>query len=145
MVLPQRRWLFHSAPSWVHSATYFITICCQIRGTDQLCAPATSSKLLAAMSHYQTAQRWHVFVWVLMPDHLHAIVSLPTEESLTKTVAAWKRFTAREAGIAWQRGFFDHRLRSDESLEEKAHYIRMNPVRNGLVAHPADWPHIWPC
>ena len=78
-----------------------------------------------------------------MPDHLHAIVACPREEDLAKVVTAWKRFTAREAGVIWQRGFFDHRLRSDESLEEKARYIRMNPVRKGLVADPETWPYIW--
>jgi putative transposase len=44
----------------------------------------------------------------------------------------------------WQRGFFDHRLRADESFEEKATYVRMNPVRKGLVGRPDDWPHLWP-
>ena len=78
-----------------------------------------------------------------MPDHAHALVACPREENLTHLVAAWKRHTARHAGIIWQKGFFDHRLRSDESFEEKAHYIRMNPVRKGLVAAPDAWPHVW--
>ena len=78
-----------------------------------------------------------------MPDHLHALVACPRDEDLAKMVATWKRFTAHDAGIAWQKGFFDHRLRNDESLQEKAHYIRMNPVRKGLVAQPEDWPYVW--
>jgi hypothetical protein len=35
----------------------------------------------------------------------------------------WKRWTARQMGIEWQRDFFEHRLRSDESLREKTDYI----------------------
>jgi hypothetical protein len=39
--------------------------------------------------------------------------------------------------------FFDHRVRSEESLEEKACYIRLNPVRAGLITCPDDWPYFW--
>jgi hypothetical protein len=62
---------------------------------------------------------------------------------MVEVVADWKRFVARKTGVEWQKGFFDHRLRHDESFEEKAHYIRMNPVRAELVANPGDWPHVW--
>ena len=58
------------------------------------------------------------------------------------TVRAWKKYLASHARIAWQRDFFDHRLRSDESYQEKAYYIRMNPVHAGLVATPADWDYV---
>jgi len=144
MPLPQRRWLYHVPPAWAGDATYFITVCCQTRGSNQLCTPAVAEKLLTAVRHYHEQLRWHVSLWLLMPDHLHALISCPREEDPVKTVAAWKRFTARVAGVVWQRGFFDHRLRNDESLEEKAHYIRMNPVRKNLVTRPEDWPHFWP-
>jgi len=40
----------------------------------------------------------------------------------------------------WQRGFFDHLLRSEESYSEKWNYVRNNPVRAGLVASGDDWP-----
>ena len=43
----------------------------------------------------------------------------------------------------WQEGFFDHRLRHDESLEEKTYYIRMNPVRAGLIEKPETWPYVF--
>jgi hypothetical protein len=43
--------------------------------------------------------------------------------------------------IAWQRNFFDHRLRHDESLDEKVAYIRENPVRAGLIAEGEEWPY----
>ena len=58
-------------------------------------------------------------------------------------MAPWKRHTARHTGVVWQKGFFDHRLRGDESFEEKASYIRMNPVRKGLAAKPEEWPYVW--
>ncbi|HWA85813.1 MAG TPA: transposase [Opitutus sp.] len=143
MSLPTRRWLYHTPPAWARDATFFITICCQRRGPNQLCTPTVSEKLLRSIRHYHETQRWYVCLWLLMPDHLHALVSCPRQETLAKVIGAWKRFTARDAGTAWQRGFFDHRLRHDESFEEKARYIRLNPVRKALVARPEDWPHFW--
>jgi putative transposase len=44
-------------------------------------------------------------------------------------------------GIQWQRDFFEHRLRSDESYREKADYILANPVREGLVKEVKDWSY----
>ena len=79
-----------------------------------------------------------------MPDHLHALLAFPAEHRMEKILRDWKRFTAKQAHIDWQDGFFDHRLRNDESFEEKAHYIRMNPVRAGLASSFTDWPFVWP-
>ncbi len=143
MALPQRRWLHHVAPDWAGDATYFLTLCCQTRSTNQLCNATVAKRLFTAVRNYHERHRWHVLLWLLMPDHLHALVSCAREEDLAKTVAGWKRFTARDTGVVWQKGFFDHRLRRDESLEEKADYIRMNPVRQGLSDNPETWPYVW--
>jgi REP element-mobilizing transposase RayT len=143
MPLPERRWLYHTPPAWAKDATYFITLCCQQRNLDQLTKPEVASELLRSLRSYHEQNIWYISLCLLMPDHLHALISCSRDEVLSKRVASWKRFTARELGIQWQKGFFDHRLRGDESLEEKAHYIRMNPVRKGLVARPEDWPHQW--
>ncbi len=62
---------------------------------------------------------------------------------MKKVMASFKEHTAKRAGIGWQRDFFDHRLRAEESFEEKANYIRMNPVRKRLVAAPDDWIWKW--
>jgi REP element-mobilizing transposase RayT len=57
-------------------------------------------------------------------------------------VERWKRYAARKAQVTWQRDFFDHRLRHDESFIEKASYIRLNPVRAGLTVRTEDWPYV---
>lgn len=62
---------------------------------------------------------------------------------MAKVIRDWKRFVAKTAGVAWQDGFFDHRIRSNESFREKALYIRNNPVRGGLVRDAAQWKYIW--
>jgi REP element-mobilizing transposase RayT len=80
---------------------------------------------------------------LLMPDHLHALASFPTDDTMAKVVTAWKKYTARTHRISWQRGFFDHRLRRDESLRDKEEYIRQNPMRAGLVGQDESWPYVW--
>jgi REP element-mobilizing transposase RayT len=78
-----------------------------------------------------------------MPDHLHALIGVDGQTSLAQLIRAYKRITAKIAGIRWQRNFFDHRLRHDESLAEKFAYICQNPVRAGLIPSEHDWPYIF--
>ncbi len=78
-----------------------------------------------------------------MPDHLHALVSFPKDRNPTKIIANWKENVAKTTDVRWQRDFFDHRLRNDESYDEKAHYIRQNPVRKALVSDPKGWDFFW--
>ncbi|MFT3870456.1 MAG: transposase [Nibricoccus sp.] len=144
MNLPKRKVLPHEIPNWVQPGElFFITICCQQRGANQLCHPEIAQALIDSVRFRQERGNWYTTLFLLMPDHLHALIAFPLENTMKTTVAKWKEFTARQMGILWQRGFFDHRLRKAESLDEKAHYIRMNPVRQGLVAKPEDWPWVW--
>jgi putative transposase len=86
-----------------------------------------------------------------MPDHLHFFtISNETRgaASLSRFMAGFKQWTAKgilgSAGAAaplWQKEFFDHVLRSNESYESKWNYVRENPVRAGLVNRPDDWPY----
>jgi len=68
-----------------------------------------------------------------MPDHLHLLVGIPGDANLSNLVRDFKRITSKIARIQWQRNFFDHRLRHDESEAEKYEYICQNPVRAGLI------------
>lgn len=74
-----------------------------------------------------------------MPDHLHLLVGIPGKTDLSHLVRDFKRVTARKAKIAWQRNFFDHRLRHDESENDKATYILENPSRAGLIEFGERW------
>jgi REP element-mobilizing transposase RayT len=103
----------------------------------------TATSLIESAVYYHTSGIWWLHLFLLMPDHLHALLAVPPGKQLGRTIAAWKSYQSKSLKVEWQAGFFDHRLRNDESLEEKAHYIRMNPVRAGLVAMPGDWPHVW--
>jgi REP element-mobilizing transposase RayT len=118
-------------------------LCCDSRNESTLCVEPIGQAILDAARHYEGTNKWFVHTMLLMPDHLLAIVCLPSDTPLTGQIAAFKKFTSRNAGIEWQRGFFEHRLRGDESLDEKVHYIAMNPVRKGLVTKAAEWPWVY--
>ena len=100
--------------------------------------------MIAAVEHYVKAEKFWAPLFLAMPDHLHALMSFPREVQMAKVMRNWKRFVAKQTGVVWQDGFFDHRLRGNEGFEEKAHYIRMNPIRAGLAENLAAWPYVWP-
>jgi putative transposase len=142
--LPRRKALPHGVPEWVKAGeVFFVTICCARRVDNELCRAEVSNVLFEAIQFRQTRGDWHVHLLILMPDHLHMLVSFPRDVDMKKVIANFKELTAKKAGVEWQRDYFDHRLRSDESFDEKAHYIRMNPVRKGLVSRNEDWPYMW--
>ena len=124
-------------------AIYFITICCQRRGWNQLYHDETAAVLVSTARIYHERARWNLNLLLLMPDHLHALVGVDGQASLGKLIRDYKRITAKIAGVGGQRNFFDHRLRYDESLAEKFAYICQNPVRVGLVRAEDDWPYIF--
>ena len=88
---------------------------------------------------------------LIMPDHVHFFCA-PDENaaSLSQFVGGWKRWTSRRisnlprtasaaTGPIWQREFFDHVLRSQESYDQKWNYVRDNPVRAGFVLKASEW------
>ena len=85
---------------------------------------------------------WFRRLLVVMPDHLHALISFPLDTEVKKFISSWKGYLAKRCGIIWQRDFFDHRIRNWESLDAKADYIRENPVRKGLCDKAEEWPWV---
>ena len=140
--LPQRHPLPHAQP-YAWDAVYFITVCAARRGVNMLALPEIAPNLWQAWCGYAERQACVPLLFVVMPDHVHGLFRFPVEPGMAATIGAWKRLTSRLHGVVWQRDFFDHRLRSDESYEEKAAYIRANPVRMGLVSDAASWPYVW--
>jgi putative transposase len=99
-----------------------------------------------------------VFVgkYVLMPDHLHLFVAFGEEyesalcERRLFLLSEWMKSlknslskTLRGMNVPaphWQKGFFDHVMRSEESYSEKWLYVAENPLRKKLAARLEDWP-----
>jgi REP element-mobilizing transposase RayT len=123
---------------------YFITINCAVRGINHLAHAAMAGRLFETVQHRQENALWWPYVFLLMPDHLHMLVSFPPSgKPLPLIVGKWKEWTAKQLGIAWQRDFFEHRLRHEESRREKVDYVLNNPVRWGVVSRPEDWPFVY--
>ncbi|MEP4079851.1 transposase [Haloferula sp.] len=143
----QRRYLKHQVPPWLdldaYHCAFFVTICCKRRGTNQLADHVVWSEMLEAITNRMERGVWHCDLFLAMPDHVHGLFRFEGEESMSKAFTDWKRWTSSKLGVEWQRGFFDHRLRSHESGEGKRNYILANPVRAGLVEKIEDWEFVF--
>lgn len=87
-----------------------------------------------------------LFVWCVMPDHLHALVAPENEGNVVDWVRRFKgrvSADARQQGLRnlWQRSFHDHILRVEETVADVVSYILANPVRAGFVKDWREWPH----
>jgi len=141
---PIRQRLPHDTPLGIapEEATFFITICAAARGSDALLCDDRAAALLESARHRHENGRWWCRVFLVMPDHVHGLIRFPSAEyPVKREISDFKKFTARTLGIRWQRDFFDHRLRREESEREKADYILCNPERAGLVDDWRKWPH----
>ena len=128
---------------------YFVTVCSYKRRkifiTDKPIQVTLESLIKSAES-----TGWNILNICFMPDHVHLLLSpLQTrEQKLSKIIQRWKSSSKQRlnsAGIKgsiWQAEFFDHLLRSDESLTDKWNYVEMNPVRAGLSISPEKYPYI---
>jgi len=135
----------HYAPLWVDPSkeTYFVTINCEPRGANQLAKPEVAAFIWETVRYRRDRGLWNYHVILLMPDHLHALLNFPPSDTPFRSlISKWKEWLAKQLGIRWQDDFFEHRLRSDESLNQKVTYILENPIRKGLVTKPEDWPFV---
>jgi putative transposase len=129
---------------FVDSPIYFVTACTLDRRAILDCESVHESFRTFCLNSPQNGA-W-VGRYVLMLDHLHLFVSV-YEISLSNWVKSLKNSLSKSLRAAghegphWQKGFFDHLLRSGESYSQKWDYVRENPVRAGFVAKPEDWPY----
>jgi putative transposase len=141
---PMHKPMDHQPPHWVRDdAIFFITVCAEPRGLNQFCHTVVGMEILKTIRHYHEREGWFCHLVVLMPDHIHLLLSFPDIPSFARPIGEWKKWLVKRHGISWQENFFDHRLRREESLGEKADYILQNPVRAGLVKEAKDWPYTW--
>jgi putative transposase len=86
--------------------------------------------------------------WVVMPDHIHVLIELGDKEPLSLVVQRIKSMIAvvinqeriRRQPV-WQRGYYDHAIRTDEDVLLAARYIVNNPIRAGLAENMGDHPY----
>jgi putative transposase len=139
---PVRKALPHGIPNGIDidRAVFFVTVNCSVRGINHLCRDHVASVIFESAKHYADKGRWHPRLLLLMPDHVHLVATFALRESAMRDIIEpWKGWLRKKAGIVWQRGFFDHRLRDEREIQDKAYYVLLNPVRAGFVDNPEAW------
>jgi putative transposase len=121
---------------------YFVTLCTKDR--RRTLANATVHSVLVDYGRGGLPNGCALGRYVIMPDHIHLFVAGADDFDLGVWVRGLKRVVAAAVsggrGGLWQRGFFDHLIRSSESYSEKWDYVLENPVRAGLVSSADKWP-----
>jgi putative transposase len=141
--VPMKERLSRLAAIYRENPIFFITFCTRTR-QKLLANDSIHARFQIFCRHAAEA---HILVdhYVIMPDHIHLFVHMTQVEALPGWIKSLKNSLSKElraAGIDaphWQKGYFDHILRSESSYEEKWAYVRMNPVRQKLVLAPEDW------
>ena len=103
------------------------------------------AKIVADTILHFHGQRYSLWAWCVMPNHVHVIFSPLGEYTLESILHSWKSYSALEAnkvlgrmGRFWQREYFDHLVRNEASLLKIARYVQENPQKAGLH----DWPWV---
>ena len=130
---------------FVAAPVYFITFC-TYRRRPLLATPELHAAFVAFSK--RAFQKHHVAVgrYVVLPDHIHLFVSGDHAFHLGRWMGLLKQALTKcvvrrsDSAPVWQRGFFDHVLRSGESYSQKWEYVRDNPVRAKLVPDADAWP-----
>jgi putative transposase len=118
----------------------FLTVC-TLRHQKGLADAKVRDALIAAWTE---ANSWLVGAYVIMPDHLHLFCAPQTEDiSIEHWISFWKRQVRRlcKSAPRFQSRGFHHRLRRDENYSAKWEYVRLNPVRAGLVKTSDEWQY----
>jgi putative transposase len=134
--------------------TFFFTVTLADRSSDLLVREV--DRLRAIYRSVQQRFPFRTVAICILPDHLHAIWSLPEDDAdfpkrwsfikggfsrgLPAAPRRASKTAKREKGI-WQRRYWEHAIRNDEDLTRHVDYIHFNPVKHGLVPSVAEWPH----
>jgi putative transposase len=140
--------------SRIPGGTYFFTVTLADRQStllvDQIVALRNAFRATKAIAPFK------VDAIVVLPEHLHAILTLPDDDADYPN--RWRRikgyFTSRvvtqNAHLVpgtngeyklWQRRYWEHTIRDEDDFAQHVDYIHFNPVKHGLVARVADWPY----
>jgi putative transposase len=144
--------------SKIAGGTYFFTVVTHERRLI-LTTEAVRTALREAIQQARTTLPFQIDAWVLLPDHLHCVWTLP--EGDTNFSARWaiikRHVSSRCASTAksspsdsrfkrnerpfWQRRFWEHQMRDDADMARHVDYVHWNPVKHGLVKAVKDWPY----
>ncbi|MGC2110929.1 MAG: transposase [Candidatus Korobacteraceae bacterium] len=122
---------------------HFITFSCYHR--QPLLTPVLTKNLFE-LALEKSRVRYDFFVtgYVVMPEHVHLLISEPEGGTLASAVQSIKQSLSRRistpSGHFWQARYYDFNVYTPGKRVEKLRYIHRNPVKRGLVDRPEDWP-----
>ena len=129
---------------FVASPIYFVTAC-TVKRRAILTRPEVHRAFLDYANRGEDRGAF-IGAYVLMPDHVHLFAAFDPELRLSEWVKSLKNALSKALRSLhvpaphWQKGFFDHVLRSGDSYSQKWDYVRDNPVRAGLAGTWNEWP-----
>jgi REP element-mobilizing transposase RayT len=107
---------------------------------------ARVARLVQEALLYFDGNRYRLHAWVIMPNHVHVLLTPVRDHSLSSIVQSWKSYTAVRAnrllqrqGAFWHRDYFDRYIRDDRHFAAAVTYVEANPVRAGLCASSEEW------
>lgn len=116
-------------------------------GSQILRTPAAALAVQEAIL-WGDEKRYDLHGWVIMPTHVHVLLTPQEAEPLAKIVQALKGFSSKEIqkkiggdGRLWQPDYFDRFIRDEEHFIRVLSYIEWNPVKAGLTDDPSHWPY----
>lgn len=115
------------------------------RGAKFLKNPVVANVVADAFRYFD-GERYTLFAWVVMSNHVHVILQPHEEWQLPQIIHSWKSFTARKAnkilgrtGAFWQTEYYDHLIRHENDLYRCIAYTWENPEKAGLRAYKWRW------
>ncbi len=126
--------------------SHFVAFCCYHRRV--LFGTAESRRVFEkALERVRRSFRLRVYGYVVMPEHVHLLLSEPERETLAEAMKSLKQGVSRkligDAEHFWQKRYYDHNVRSYAKFVEKLRYIHRNPVKRGLCERPEDCESEW--
>ena len=122
---------------------HFITFSCYHR---QAFLTTPRSKAIFETALEKARQHYDFFVtgYVVMPEHVHLLISEPERGTLASAIQALKQSVSRkfvvQDGRFWQERYYDFNVFTKKKRIEKLRYLHRNPAERNLVAEPIDWP-----
>ena len=119
---------------------HFITFSCSGR-RPFLATPAARNIFERSLETMRVRYHFVLLGYVVMPEHVHLLVSEPESTALSKAIQALKLSVAvlRKERPFWQARYYDFNVFTNAKRVEKLKYMHRNPVARGLVAEPDAW------
>jgi putative transposase len=119
---------------------HFVTFSCYHR-LGYLDSAAARDLFEEALQKAHLRYRFDVIGYVVMPEHVHLLVSEPRSDWLIVALQGLKLSVVRRARKRpfWQPRYYDFNVFSEEKRIEKLNYMHWNPMKRGLVERPEDW------